>query len=469
MDAEAHGAGPRLSRSAGSAQAARPLEQKEALMSANRDTSAQIDALLQAAYQADEPGAAVIAVRDGLTVFRSAYGLANVELRVPLAPDMVFRLASVTKQFTAVAILMLMEQGQLALNDPITRFLPDYPTHGHLITIEQLLNHTSGIRSYTDMAEWPPLWRKDFSVQELIDFFKNQPMQFAPGKRWAYNNSGYHLLGAIIEQISGDSYEQFIQQRIFEPLGMRQSYYDHPTRIIPKRVAGYQKGPDGYANAEYLSMTQPYAAGALASTVDDLARWDAALTRGGLLQTATLERAWTPGQLADGSSTGYGYGWGIGEWQGRRTMEHSGGIHGFATYALRMPEERLFVAILSNNPAGASRELLTLKIAALLIGQPYQEPTPIALGAQELARLAGSYRSATGESWSITSADAHLLAQEAGGPQIALLPVSADEFYVQDMPLQRLVFTLNPGGAASVLEWRGRFGAPTVASRTEES
>src|SRR4051812_37064486 len=227
--------------------------------------------------------------------------MANFELGVPITPDMVFRLASVTKQFTAVATLMLMEQGLLALDDPITRFWPDYPTHDHTITVEHLLTHTSGIRSYTDMPDWPPLWRKDFAVQELIDYFKDQPMPFAPGTRWAYNNSGYVLLGAIIEQLSGLSYAQFMQQRIFEPLGMRQSYYDRTPQIIPKRADGYQKGADGYTNAEYLSMTQPYAAGALASTVDDLARWDRALVSGTLLQPATLARAWTPYQLADGT------------------------------------------------------------------------------------------------------------------------------------------------------------------------
>src|SRR5215216_840717 len=222
---------------------------------------------------------------------------------------------------------------------PITRFLPDYPTHDHTITVEHLLTHTSGIRSYTDMAEWPPLWRKDFSVQELIEFFKYQPMQFAPGKRMAYNNSGYHLLGAIIEQFSGLSYEQFIQQQIFDPLDMHQSYYDRPTRIIPQRAAGYQKGPDGYTNAEYLSMTQPYAAGALASTIDDLAKWERALSRGTLLPASTLELAWTPYRLTDGTLTDYGYGWRLSAWQGHQTMEHSGGIHGFATYALRIPAE----------------------------------------------------------------------------------------------------------------------------------
>ncbi|MGB8983239.1 MAG: serine hydrolase domain-containing protein, partial [Anaerolineales bacterium] len=197
-----------------------------------------IDNWVKESYQPTEPGVAVIAVRDGKIVFRTGQGMANLELGVPIGPDMVFRLGSLTKQFTAVAILMLAEQGKLALDDSISRFLPDYPTHDHLITIEHLLTHTSGIKSYTAMPEWPSLWRKDFTVQELIDFFKYQPMESAPGKRWAYNNSGYILLGAIIEQVSGQSYEQFIRQSIFEPLGMKQSYYDSPSWVIPGRVAG---------------------------------------------------------------------------------------------------------------------------------------------------------------------------------------------------------------------------------------
>jgi CubicO group peptidase (beta-lactamase class C family) len=436
-------------------------------MPVDNDALSEIDALLQAAYQPNEPGAAIIAVCQGQPVFRKGYGLANLEHGIPITPDTVFRLASITKQFTAVATLMLVEQGLLALDDPITRFWPDYPTHAHTITVEHLLTHTSGIRSYTDMPEWPPLWRKDFQVQELIDFFKYQPMQFAPGTRWAYNNSGYHLLGAIIEQLSGLSYEAFMRQRIFEPLGMRQSCYDQPARIIPKRAAGYQKGEHGYSNAEYLSMTQPYAAGALASTVDDLAIWDRALADGKLLQQATLERAWTPYRLADGSLTNYGYGWHISTWQGLPTMEHSGGIHGFATYALRMPSEQAFVAVLSNNPGATSNELLALKVAALLIGQPYREPAPIALPSHELARYAGVYHSAAVGETTIVCENDRLLLQEAGSPGIALVPVASNTFYPQMMPLDRLVFTLDAAGVVKTLEWRGRSGPPIVSERID--
>ncbi len=244
-----------------------------------------IDNLVRETYKPGEPGAAVIVVKDGRIIYRQGRDMANLELGVPIEPHMVFRIGSITKQFTAVATLILTEQGKLAIDDPVTRFLPDYPMQGHLITIEHLLSHTSGIKSYTDI---PELWassRNDFTVQQIIDSFKNRPMDFAPGEGWAYNNSGYVLLGAIIEKSSGLTYEQFIQQNIFDRLGMRHSYYDDPVRVIPHRVSGYSKGPNGYANATYLSMTLPYAGGALASTVDDLAIWDAALHTEQLVKT----------------------------------------------------------------------------------------------------------------------------------------------------------------------------------------
>jgi CubicO group peptidase (beta-lactamase class C family) len=312
----------------------------------NHDLSKAIDDLVQSTFTTDEPGVAVIVIQAGEVIYRKSYGMANLELEVPITEEMVFRLGSITKQFTAVAVLMLMEQGKLALDDPITKFLPDYPTHDYLITVEHLLTHTSGIKSYTSMPEWLSVERKDFAVSELIDFFKYQPMQFAPGKRWFYNNSGYILLGAIIEKVSGQTYEEFIQQNIFDVLGMKQSYYDVPQRIIPGRASGYQKGKNGYLNAEYLSMTQAYAAGALASTVDDLAIWDAALYTEKLISQNTLLRAFTPYNLPD---CYYGYGWFISNYQGHQIVEHGGGIHGFVTHAVRIPDERIFVAMFSNN------------------------------------------------------------------------------------------------------------------------
>jgi CubicO group peptidase (beta-lactamase class C family) len=427
-----------------------------------------IDDLVQQSYKPTEPGVAVIVARAGEIIFRKAHGMANLELGVPIEPDMVFRIGSITKQFTAVAILMLAEQGKLALDDSIGKFLPDYPTHDHLITITHLLTHTSGIKSYTAMPEWPALWRKDFAVQELIDFFKYQPMEAAPGKRWTYNNSGYILLGAIIEKVSGRSYEQFIHQNIFEPLGMKQSYYDDPARIIPRRVAGYDKSSDGFTNAAYLSMTQPYAAGALASTVDDLVLWDSALYTERLLKQETFQQAHVSHRLTDGSSTGYGYGWIISEYAGHRLIEHGGGIHGFRSRAIRIPDERVFVAVLSNN-GGMNPELLAFKIAALTIGQPYNEPAPVELGPEVLAFYEGVYEVNTSEKIHITREDNQLVFQYGENPTVELVPISHDEFFFKDMSLDHLLFVRDTNKVIVAAEVRGRTGIPVIAKKVSQS
>jgi D-alanyl-D-alanine carboxypeptidase len=429
----------------------------------NLQLQAILDETLARAYPAGGPGAAVIAVRNGETIFRKGFGLANLELGVPIEPEMVFRIGSVTKQFTAVSVLMLMEQGKLALDDPLTRFLPDYPMQPHTITVEHLLTHTSGIQSYTSMPAWPPLWRKDFTLKELIDFFKDQPMQFAPGTRWSYNNSAYCLLGAVIEQAGGQTYEAFLRERIFEPLGMRQTCYDHTDAIIPRRAPGYTKSPNGFINAPYLSMTQPHAAGALASTVDDLAKWDAALYDGTLLRPETLARAFTPFRLNDGTSTSYGYGWSISQYDGLATIEHGGGINGFTCHALRIPSERVFVAVLTNCDSHTiDPEFAAVQVAGHVLGRPWHEPRPIALGAEVLQALAGVYRMEDGgDEITVKVEDAGLCAQ-LGPMHWTLLPTSPSEFVVRERPLLRLFF------APGELKLAGRSGMGNVAKKTEQ-
>jgi CubicO group peptidase (beta-lactamase class C family) len=233
--------------------------------------------------------------------------MANLELQVPMSADHVFEIGSITKQFTAVAILMLVEAGKLNVQDEITKYLPDYPTQGHTITIHHLLNHTSGIKSYTSM-DLGAIARTDMSPMEIIDFFKNEPMDFAPGERWLYNNSGYIILGYIIEQVSEKSYEDFVEQNIFKPLGMDNSRYGSKGELIPMRAAGYQTTQNGYVNAAYLSMTLPYAAGSLMSTVDDLHKWQLALLNNSLISEESKNLAYTDGKLNNGKRMGYGYG-----------------------------------------------------------------------------------------------------------------------------------------------------------------
>lgn len=420
-------------------------------MGSNKSLIAEMTQLIEEAYAADEPGCAVIVVQGGEVLLRVGRGMANLELNVPIEPDMVFRIASITKQFTAVSILMLTEQGKITLDDPITRFFPDYPTQGHHITIKHLLNHTSGIKSYTNMPEWFSRIRQDVSVAEMIDFFKEQPMDFAPGEKMSYCNSGYVLLGAIIEQVSEQSYADFLQQHIFTPLGMTQSGYDEAARIIPKRAAGYVPASDGYKNAPYLSMTQPFAAGALLSTVDDLARWDAALYTEQLLSQATLQQAFVKTELADGSFADYGLGWELSSYKGHPIVEHSGGIPGFTTFGLRLPEDRVYVAVLSNSMRLGAAELAS-RIAALVIGQPLIDPTPIELEPADWQQFVGTYQTKDDEVWTAVEENGRLSFQLGQSPPTELVPFAPNAFFCKSMPLLHLFF--EAGGTAVNLHFR---------------
>ncbi|MCM2256040.1 MAG: serine hydrolase [Vicinamibacteria bacterium] len=412
--------------------------------------AAQMDAVLKAAYPADKPGASAIVVKDGKVLFRKAYGMAHVELGVPLQPDMVFRLGSITKQFTAVAILMLAEDGKLSLSDPIEKYLPGYPTQGHVITVEHLLTHSSGIQSYTDI----PGWMKDkilpdLKPLELIDGFKKEPMQFAPGAQFRYNNSGYVMLGAILEKASGQSYEAFLKQRIFEPLGMKGAHYGSNEPILAKRVPGYTEDNGVVANARYLSMTQPYSAGSLVASVDDLAAWDAALYGEKLLKQSSLAKAWTPYKTKDGKATTYGYGWVMGELRGRPAIQHGGGIFGFSTYATRLPNEKVYVAVLANSDSPVTDPgLVAKKLAAIAVGDPFPEPVPVKLAPEVLQRYVGVYKIDEGAQRTVTFDGGKLYSQRSGGQRLELTPTSETDFFYAGS-LSRLRFVVDASGRAT--------------------
>ncbi|MFO7695396.1 MAG: serine hydrolase [Vicinamibacterales bacterium] len=408
--------------------------------------AAALDQLFRAATKPGDPGVAVIVVRKGQTLYRAAHGMANLELGVALQPDHVFRIGSVTKQFTSAAIMMLAEEGKLAVTDSITKFLPDYPTQGKTITVEHLLTHTSGIQSYTDMPKWRNMFRQDMPLTELIDLFKNEPMQFEPGARWRYNNSGYILLGAIVEKVSGKKYADFVQERIFTPLGMKDTRYDVTDQIIPRRAAGYGRTGDRIVNAQYLSMTQPYAAGSLISTVDDLAKWDAALTAGRVINAESLAKCFASHKLASGSESGYGYGWSIGRYEGRAVQEHGGGIHGFRSYVLRIPSDGVYVAVLSNMAAAApSPEMLARLAAAIAIGKPLVNPTPVTLAPEQLDAYTGRYVTAPGARLGVSREGARLFVQGGDGPKTEIVPAGNDVFFVRDT-FRRFTFQRDAAG-----------------------
>jgi D-alanyl-D-alanine carboxypeptidase len=402
-------------------------------LAAIADVAKDLDRIFSESYAADEPGAAVIVIKDGQTVLRKAYGMADLEHGVALAPDMVFRLGSITKQFTAVAILMLAEEGKLKVSDDITQHLPGYPTPGKTITVEHLLTHTSGIPSYTGIAGWiEDKIRLDLSVEEMLDAWDDLELEFDPGSEFRYNNSGYFMLGAIVEAVSGMDYETFVEERIFKTLGMTHSYYGHHAEIIPKRARGYSHDGDGYVNARFLDMGQPYAAGSLLSTVDDLVKWDAALYTDKLLPAAALQRAWTSYKLADGEETGYGYGWAVGNHNGNEVIHHDGGIFGFSTDAIRIPEEKIYVAVLSNgNPMRPNK--LTQKAARAMLGEAY-ENKEIKVDAKELERFVGVYRIDEETTRVVTLEDGQLYTQRNGSGKFAVRPMGDDTFFYEEVP-----------------------------------
>ena len=387
----------------------------------------QFDQMLNEQYLPNEPGATAIVAIDGQIVYHKAFGMANMELDVKMEPDMVLEIGSITKQFTSVSILMLMEQGKLNLDDDITKFIEDYPTHGHQITIHHLLTHTSGIKSYTSMQRWAPVWRKDFEPKELIDFFKNEPMDFAPGEEWRYNNSAYFILGYIIEKASGQSYEEFVETNIFEPLGMQSSLYGSNSEIIKKRASGYQKN-EQYVNAEYLSLTQPYAAGSLMSTVEDLFIWNRAIRSNKLVKQTSIDLAFTNYKLNNGDKFNYGYGWSINDINGSQTIEHSGGIFGYVTNSIYLPNEDVFVAIYSNCDCNGPGQVST-KMAAIAIKKPYRgEEDAISMASDNLKNLVGIYDFADGSSRIITLEDNQLYSKRTGSSNIKIFPTKKNEF-----------------------------------------
>jgi CubicO group peptidase (beta-lactamase class C family) len=395
------------------------------------DLQRRYEDILHSAYPADQPGAAALVVRGSKVEYLDAAGMANLELGVPLEPNMVFEIGSITKQFTAAAIMMLAEEGKLSVDDPITRHLPDYPDYGNGITIENLLTHTSGIFSYTAIDGYMQTEvRKDVSVAELIAVVKDLPVEFAPGERWKYSNSGYILLGAIIESASGMSYADFMRTRIFEPLNLQHTSYGSRSRIVPNRAAGYGFFRGEWINAPYLSMTQPYSAGALMSTVEDLHRWTRALFGGKVVGAKSLNRMTTPYVLNDGDTTTYAYGLSIREVRGHRAIGHGGGIFGYLTDELWVPEGDLFVAVFSNSAgSGVGPTFVARKLAAAALGDPYPEWEEIAVGDDVLARYVGVYEIEPGVRRVVTLEDGALYTQRTGGPRSRAYPSSETHFF----------------------------------------
>jgi len=264
----------------------------------DKKTIIAIDDLISKRLDKISPGCAILISRKGEIFYQKAFGTADLELNVPTQPNMVFRIGSITKQFTAVAILQLVEQGKISLTDSLQHFINGFPPKGHRITIENLLTQTSGITDYLNLeTNLPNPFRIDFSTKAIIDSLKSLPLEFVPNTKFAYSNSNYFLLGYIIEQVTGKSYQDYLKENLFIPLGMANTYYESPGEIISNRVSGYEKKDNTYRNSDFISMSLFYSAGALMANVEDLFRWNEALKSNKLIKKETLGKAFTPFKL----------------------------------------------------------------------------------------------------------------------------------------------------------------------------
>jgi CubicO group peptidase (beta-lactamase class C family) len=392
----------------------------------------KIDQLMSNQYQADDSGATILIAKEGKVVYRKAFGKSNLELNIDMIPENVFEIGSITKQFTGVSILMLLEEGKLSLDDEITKFIPDYPTQETTITIQHLLTHTSGIKSYTSMPSLKDFARKDISPTELIDAFKNEPMDFNPGEKFLYNNSGFVLLGYIIEKVSGMSYPEFLQKRIFDVLKMDNSLYGSKYTIVKNRAAGYQK-QETYLNADYISMTIPYAAGSIMSTVDDMFIWNKAIRNNTLISKESLAKAFTNYTLNNGDNINYGYGWAINMINDVPVIEHGGGIFGYTTQGIYVPSENAYVIVLTNCSCNSPNEI-AFKIAAIAIGKPYPELSKtVTLTKEQLQKWVGAYEFKDGAVRFVTLKDNQLYSQRSdGNTAFKIFPLSQNRFFFED-------------------------------------
>ncbi|MCZ6619712.1 MAG: serine hydrolase [Gammaproteobacteria bacterium] len=326
------------------------------------DIRAKLLAYMDSSAGARNFSGSVMVTKGDEVLLSKGYGFANVEHEISNTPATKFRLGSITKQFTAMAVLILEERKKLRVEDPISEHLEDTPETWKDVTIHHLLTHTSGIHSFTNDKAYRENMMLPQSIDEMIARFRDEPLEFEPGSRFKYCNSGYFLLGAIIERASGESYEAFLKAAIFTPLGMKDSGYDHPRTILPRRASGYQREGGELINAPYLDMSQPYAAGALYSTVKDLVRWDQKLRAGELISEESHKKMFTP------FKNGYAYGWNIRERFGHKQVGHGGGINGFNTSIARFPDQGVCSVVLSNMIPGPAGQIAG-DLAAIALGE----------------------------------------------------------------------------------------------------
>lgn len=390
------------------------------------------DRILERDLIQEVPGGVVLMASGGKIVYQRAFGIADLEDGRPMELEYIFRIGSLTKQFTAVAILQLVSETRLSLYDSLGQLFPDYPEQAKTITVQQLLNHTSGIRNVTEL----PVWRNeiekgDISVEKAISHFIKEPLYFPPGSDFHYSNSNYILLGKIIEQKTGLTYAEYLHKNIFIPLGMSASFYDRKELVIPNRLPGYRKSTTGFEHAPYINMDIPFAAGGIMMSILDYWKWHQALKSGKVLSEDLLSKAQSPSSLANKQEIGYGYGWNIGELQGIGSIKHSGYINGFSAFEIYIPKEDAFIAIFTDCSDIWNLENSASLMMAELIGRPF-DTLEFQLSSGELESFVGEYQSDIREKRKVVLQNDGLYICQPGGQKTKMIPKSKQNFRLEN-------------------------------------
>jgi CubicO group peptidase (beta-lactamase class C family) len=390
---------------------------------------------------------AVLVARGAEVLLDKGYGFADLELNVPASPKTKFRLGSVTKQFTAAAILLLQERGKLNVNDPVKKYMADAPAAWDKITVFNLLTHTSGIPNFTSFAEYASLEPFATTPEQLVARFREKPLDFQPGEDWSYSNSGYVPLGYLIEKISGESYAQFVKESIFKPLGMADSGYDSNSAIIQNRASGYAHGTNGLVNAGYVDMTIPLSAGGLYSTTEDLLRWEQGLFGGRLLSAASLKAMITP------FKNDYAFGLQVHAVDGHQVIEHGGGIEGFNTLLAYHPEDKLTVIVLGNVNGTAPHEIAE-DLAKLAQGNNVilsSERKEVSVAPKIFDGYVGSYQLAPNFVLAVRRDGDHFITQATGQGPVEIFPEGDHDFFAKVVDAQITFLTDSQGRATELI------------------
>jgi CubicO group peptidase (beta-lactamase class C family) len=407
----------------------------------------RLDEVVRFRVEQKEFTGSVLVAKGDQIVLSKAYGMANREWNIPNTPTTKFRIGSVTKQFTAVAILLLEEQGKLKVEDLVKMHWPEAPPAWDKVTIYNLLTHTSGIHSVTEIPDYKTWQLSETTPEQVIGHVRDLPLDFPPGSQFKYSNSGYILLGYLVERISGQSYADFLREKVFTPLDMKDSGVDSNAEIIERRASGYSPGEhDAILNAGYLSMTFPHGAGALYSTSEDLLRWTRGVFGGKLLSPASLQKMTTP------FKDGYAFGVGVTTEKGHKLISHSGGIQGFNANLTYFPDEQITIVVLSNLN-GETPDQITRQLTEVIHGEDVVLPSErkeVQVAEESLKKLEGIYEVGPGMNVIITTTGGKLFAQLGSDDPTEMPAESPTRFFVRDSDGQ-IEFQQNPQGEVTSL------------------